>query len=307
MKKLDILSPQESGTPKRGSLAENWKNCIAWVLMFWDSLKEKWKKAKQNFWWKQGREQFVQNLIAYNQWRAEWLEQNAGELEAIGYADFSPDAQQKFEEEFLRDLILYQQCALPIEREELTRDNDVETEGVDSLAKRNLKTGEILDLEWKNIGDEWAEVISKMDLQPGVKLNLRKNNIGDKWAKALAQMELKTGVKLNLDENNIGDAGAKALAQMKLKEGVSFKLGMNKIGDEWAKALAQMELKEGVTINLEENNIGDEWVKALAQMELKEGVTINLLKNKIWSEGKAILQKWQDDARARGVNCKVYR
>lgn len=255
MKKLDILSPQESGTPKRGSLAENWKNCIAWVLMFWDSLKEKWKKAKQNFWWKQGREQFVQNLIAYNQWRAEWLEQNAGELEAIGYADFSPDAQQKFEEEFLRDLILYQQCALPIEREELTRDNDVETEGVDSLAKRNLKTGEILDLEWKNIGDEWAEVISKMDLQPGVKLNLRKNNIGDKWAKALAQMEL----------------------------------------------------KEGVTINLEENNIGDEWVKALAQMELKEGVTIKLPKNKIWSEGKAILKKWQDDARARGVNCRVYR
>lgn len=249
--------------------------------MFWDSLKEKWKKAKQNFWWKQGREQFVQNLIAYNQWRAEWLEQNAGELEAIGYADFSPDAQQKFEEEFLRDLILYQQCALPIEREELTRDNDVETEGVDSLAKRNLKTGEILDLEWKNIGDEWAEVISKMDLQPGVKLNLRKNNIGDKWAKALAQMELKEGVEFNLENNNIGD--------------------------EWAEALAQMELKPGVTLNLEENNIGDEWVKALAQMELKEGVTINLLKNKIWSEGKAILQKWQDDARARGVNCKVYR
>lgn len=88
MKKLDILSSQESGTPKRSPLAENWKNCIAWVLRFWDSLKEKWKKAKQNFWWKEGREQFVQNLIAYNQWRAEWLEQNAWELEAIGYADF---------------------------------------------------------------------------------------------------------------------------------------------------------------------------------------------------------------------------
>lgn len=255
MKKLDILSPQESGTPKRGPLAENWKNSIAWVLMFWDSLKEKWKKAKQNFWWKQGREQFVQNLIAYNQWRAEWLEQNAGELEAIGYADFSPDAQQKFEEEFLRDLILYQQCASPIEREELTRDDDVETEEVDSLAKRNLKPGEILDLEWENIGDEWA--------------------------KALAQMELKPGVTFNLEGNNIGD--------------------------EWAKALAQMKLKEGVTINLEENNIGNEWVKALAQMELKEGVTIKLPKNKIWSEGKAILKKWQDDARARGVNCRVYR
>ena len=99
MKKLDILSPQESGTPKRSPLAENWKNCIAWVLIFWDSLKEKWKKAKQNFWWKQGREHFVQNLIAYNQWRAEWLEQNAGELEAIGYADFSPNAKRKFEQE----------------------------------------------------------------------------------------------------------------------------------------------------------------------------------------------------------------
>ena len=281
MKKLDILSPQESGTPKRGSLAENWKNCIAWVLMFWDSLKEKWKKAKQNFWWKEGREQFVQNLIAYNQWRAEWLEQNAGELEAIGYADFSPDAQQKFEEEFLRDLILYQQCASPIEREELTRDNDVEPEGVDFLAKRNLKPGEILDLEWKNIGDEWAKALAQMKLQPGVELDLWYNNIGDEWAKALAQMELQHGVILDLWHN--------------------------KIGDEWAKALAQMKLKEGVTINLEENNIGNEWAKALAQMELKEGVTIKLPKNKIWSEGKAILQKWQDDAHARGVNCRVYR
>lgn len=281
MKKLDILSSQESGTPKRSPLAENWKNCIAWVLMFSDSLKEKWKKAKQNFWWKQGREQFVQKLIAYNQWRAEWLEQNAEELEAIGYADFSPDAQQKFEEEFLRDLILYQQCASPIEREELTRDNDVEPEEVYSLAKRNLKPGEILDLEWKNIGDEWAEVISKMDLQPGVKLNLRKNNIGDEWAKALAQMELKEGVAFNFEGNNIGD--------------------------EWAEALAQMKLKPGVTLNLEGNDVGIKWVKALAQMELKEGVTIKLPKNKIWSEGKAILQKWQDDARARGVNCTVYR
>ena len=333
MKKLDILSPQESGTHKRGPLAENWKNCIAWVLRFWDSLKEKWKKAKQNFWWKEGREQFVQNLIAYNQWRAEWLEQNAGELEAIGYADFSPDAQQKFEEEFLRDLILYQQCASPIEREEITRDNDVEPEEVDSLAKRNLKPGEILDLEWKDIGDEWAKALAQMELKEGVEFNLRKNNIGDdwvkvlaqmelkegvsfklgmnkigdEWAKALAQMKLQPGVELDLWYNNIGDEWAKALAQMELQPGVILDLWHNKIGDEWAKALAQMELKPGVTINLEENNIRNEWVKALAQMELKEGVTINLLKNKIWSEGKAILQKWRDDARARGVNCKVSR
>ena len=276
-------------------------------MIFWDSLKEKWKKAKQNFWWKQGREQFVQNLIAYNQWRAEWLEQNAGELEAIGYAAFSPDAQQKFEEEFLRDLILYQQCASPIEREELTRDDDVETEEVDSLAKRNLKPGEILDLEWENIGDEWAKALAQMDLQPGVKLNLRKNNIGDKWAKALAQMELKEGVEFNLENNNIGDEWAEALAQMELKPGVTLNLEENDVGIKWVESLAKMEVKTGVKLNLDENNIGDEWVKALAQMELKEGVTINLLKNKIWSEGKAILQKWQDDARARGVNCKVYR
>ena len=40
-------------------------------------------------------------------------------------------------------------------------------------------------------------------------------------------------------------------------------------------------------------------------MKLEPGVTIDLSDNEIGAEGKAILQKWRDDARARGIDCKV--
>jgi len=40
-------------------------------------------------------------------------------------------------------------------------------------------------------------------------------------------------------------------------------------------------------------------------MKLAQGVTIDLRSNAIGHEGKEILQKWRDDARARGIDCKV--
>jgi len=40
-------------------------------------------------------------------------------------------------------------------------------------------------------------------------------------------------------------------------------------------------------------------------MELQPRVTIDLENNKIDHEGEKILKKWRDDARARGIDCKV--
>ena len=68
-----------------------------------------------------------------------------------------------------------------------------------------------------------------------------------------------------------------------------------------------MQLQPGVILDLWRNNIGDEGAKAISQMQLQPGVKINLFQNKISKQGKVILQKWRDDARARGIDCEVVR
>ena len=40
-------------------------------------------------------------------------------------------------------------------------------------------------------------------------------------------------------------------------------------------------------------------------MNLEPGVKIDLWGSSISDKGKAILQKWRDDARARGIDCEV--
>ena len=92
---------------------------------------------------------------------------------------------------------------------------------------------------------------------------------------------------------------------MKLAPGVTINLSVNNIGDEWAKALANMKLEPGVRIDLRGNDIGSEWAKAIANMKLAPGVRIDLRSNAIGHKGKEILQKWRDDARARGIDCEV--
>ena len=329
-------------------LPESEKARIASILTFWEPLKAKWKEAKQSFWAKYNRDQFVRNIIAYEGWNAEWIEQNRKELDEFGYTDFSPNAQKKFEQEFLRDLILYHQIAPKVEWREIAlkyaqknglstgdiinlsenkigaewakalanmklapgvrinlRENNIGAEWAKAIANMKLAPGVRIDLGYNEIGAEWAKAIANMKLAPGVRINLRGNDIGSEWAKALANMKLAPGVRIDLGYNKIGAEWAKALANMKLEKGVTIDLWRNNIRDEWAKAISQMKLEEGVTIGLWDNNIGAEWAKALANMNLKPGVTIDLRGNSISDKGKEILQKWRDDARARGINCKV--
>ena len=277
-------------------LPESEKARIASILTFWEPLKAKWKEAKQSFWAKYNRDQFVRNLIAYEGWNAEWIEQNRKELDEFGYADFSPNAQKKFEQEFLRDLILYHQIAPKVEWREIA---------LKYAQKNGLSTGDIINFSENKIGAEWAKALANMKLEPGVRIGLRNNEIGAEWAKAIANMKLAPGVRIDLRGNDIGSEWAKAIANMKLAPGVRIDLGNNKIGAEWAKAIANMNLEKGVMIDVRRNNIGDEWAKAIANMKLEPGVTIDLRGNRISDKGKAILQKWRDDAHARGIDCKV--
>ena len=225
-------------------LPESEKARIASALTFWESLKAQWKEAKESFWAKYDRARFVSNFLGYENLKAQWLEQNRKELAKFSYTDFSPNAKKKFEQEFLRDLILYHQLAPKVKWEEIT---------LAEALRDGLSPGDEIDLSYNDIGDEWAKAIANMKLEPGVKIDLK----------------------------------------------------MRLIGDEWAKAIANMKLAPGVMIDLRRNNIGAEWAKALANMKLEPGVRIDLRGNDIGHEGKEILRKWRDDARARGIDCKV--
>ena len=289
-------------------LPKSEKARIASILTFWETLKAKWKEAEQSFWLKHGCwEQFVSNFIAYDDLKAEWLKQNTQKLAKFGYANFPPDVKKNFEQEFLRDRILYGQCAPKIK----WRDRFF----LEDVLKYGVSPRDTFHLRYSNIGDEWAEALSKIKLQPGVTIDLCGNHIGSKWLKAIANMQLQPGVTIylwwniigdrwaevlskiklqpvvtiGLSGNYIGDRWAEVLSKIKLQPGVMIFLNMNNIGDKWAKALSKIKLQPGVSIYLKLNNIGDGWAKAIANMQLQPGVTIDLRKNHIGDEwAKAI-------------------
>ena len=305
-------------------LPESEKARIASILTFWETLKAKWKEAEQSFWLKHGCwEQFVSNFIAYDDLKAEWLKQNTQKLAKFGYANFPPDVKKNFEQEFLRDRILYGQCAPKIK----WRDRFF----LEDVLKYGVSPRDTFHLRYSNIGDEWAEALSKIKLQPGVTIDLCGNHIGSKWLKAIANMQLQPGVTIYLWWNIIGYSWAEAIANMqlqpvvtiglsgnyigyswaevlskiKLQPGVMIFLNMNNIGDEWAKALSKIKLQPGVSIYLKLNNIGDGWAKAIANMQLQPGVTIDLRENEIRDKWRSILWEWVDNAHARGIDCEV--
>ena len=157
-------------------LPESEKARIASVLTFWESLKVKWKEAEQSFWAKYDRDQFVSNLIKYEILKAQWSKENTQELDKFGYTDFSPNAQKKFEQEFLRDLILYHQIAPKVEWREIA---------LKYAQKNGLSTGDIINFSENKIGAEWAKALANMKLAPGVTIDLRGNRISDKGKEIL--------------------------------------------------------------------------------------------------------------------------
>ena len=138
-------------------LPESEKARIASALTFWESLKAQWKEAKESFWAKYDRARFVSNFLGYENLKAQWLEQNRKELAKFSYTDFSPNAKKKFEQEFLKDLILYHQIAPTIRWQNIFFE-------LEYVAKYGLSPGDKIDLRYENIGDERAKEVAKIKL-----------------------------------------------------------------------------------------------------------------------------------------------
>ena len=319
------LNGEKLITPLHEALSEEGKKKLADILRFWDPLKEKWAEARKKFWSKYDTVQFLLQLRHAEKKREELIEKNQQKLEEVWFFTRWKKKQEKFIAEYLREISRYEEIVAKPQRKEeritleevqeygfrdwvtsdLCEDN-IWAEWAKALSKMELKEWVTLDLEWNRIWAEWAEVISKLELKEWVTLNLGVNGIWAEWAEAISNMELKEWVTLNLERNKIWDEWAKAISEMELKEWVRLDLSENEIWDEWAEAISKMELKEWVRLDLSINNIWDEWAKALAEMELKEWVTLNLGANNIWDEWRNILENWVADAKARGINCKIY-
>ena len=286
-------------TPLHETLSEEGKKNLADILTFWDALKEKWAEARKKFWSQYDRGQFLLQLRHAKKGREELIKGNHQKLEEIWFFTRWKKKQEKFITEYLKALSYYKEI---VEKrwqkyEEITLE-EVQESGFREWVSLNLRNNKI----W----DEWAKEISRMELKEKIILSLGYNEIWAEWAKALSKMELKEWVTLYLERNEIWSEWAEALSKMELKEWVTLNLERNEIWDEWAKALSKMELKEWVTLDLGDNEIWDEWAKAFSNMELKEWVTLDLSGNNFWDEWSSILENWVADARARGINCKIY-
>ena len=293
------LNGEKLITPLHETLSEEGKKNLADILRFWDDLKEKWAEARKKFWTKYDRDQFLLQLRQAEKKREELIKEKHRKLEEIWFFTRWKKKQEKFIAEYLKALSHYEEIAENPrqEYEEIT---------LEEIQKSGFRKWVTLRLNGNEIWSEWAKALSKVELKEWVTLWLERNKIWSEWAKALSEMELKERVTLWLYENEIWSEWAKALSKMELKEWVALYLESNQIWDEWAEALSKMELKEWVTLDLRNNKIWSEWAEALAEMELKEWVTLKLYENEIWDEWKSILKNWVADAKARGINCKIY-
>ncbi|PZM85574.1 MAG: hypothetical protein DLD55_06515 [candidate division SR1 bacterium] len=200
-------------TPLRALLSSDQKTQLTQALEYGNFLRQQGEAAKKTFWIKQNSDQFLAQLMNYDKLRNTYLTERKSELQQLGYFDWSETKQAKFDQEFLRNMILYTQLVDQQKRQEVTKEE---------VDERGFQPRETLDLSYNNIGAAGAKSLAEhWELKEGVSLDLGSNKIGAEGAKSLAEhWELKEGVSLNLRNNNIGDEGAKALAEhWELKEG----------------------------------------------------------------------------------------
>ena len=205
------------------------------------------------------------------------------------------EARKKFWSKYDRDQFLLQLRQAEKKREELIKENHQKLEEIWFFTRWKKKQEKFVAEYLRDIS-RYGEIM-KWGKQKEERITLEE----------VQKSGFREWVILSLDRNNIWAGWAKVIAKnMKLKEWVILSLDFNNIWDEWAKALSEMELKEWVTLSLDGNNIWAEWAKALSKMELKERVTLDLSGNNFWDEWSSILENWVADARARGINCKIY-
>ncbi|WP_341792654.1 MULTISPECIES: ankyrin repeat domain-containing protein [unclassified Rickettsia] len=154
------------------------------------------------------------------------------------------------------------------------------TSCVDSLRNNNT----ILELTYRNIGDEGAKVLAEELKNNTVltRLILYHNEIKTEGAKAIGEaLKINKALKfLELRDNQIGDEGAKAIGEA-LKSNSTLRylnLYSSQIGDEGAKIIGEALKSNSILRNviLSDNQIGDEGAKVFGEV-LKGNSTLQYL------------------------------
>ena len=305
-------------------LSESTNEELEQILKYWEEVKARWEREKQEFWENHDRKNF-KKLLRYKWRNKEIIERQYKYLDMIKWLE-----REKFIEEYLHNDILY---GWKLDETEFKEKKYSYTDWKEwnvvmkEWAKLNFY-GEYLWFQWakaiaenlklkewvelwlgsNDFWDEWAKAISEMELEEWVQLHLWDNKIWVEWIKAIAQnMKLKEWVELYLNWNIFWAEWIELIAEeMELKEWVLLYFGYSQVWDEWAKAISKIKLKEWVELVLYSSGIWDEWAEAIMKnMVLKGWVKLNLMNNKISDKMKIKLKEREKFYNDKWIKCIV--
>ena len=219
---LDTLKPLEPDN-KQGNPVHLEKK-LAQILEYWDMIKERWRKKKDEFWKSYDRNDFLK-LLDYRYRHNEKIESEYKYL-----SDMTLEERKKFIEKYLHDDMIYSgkiewssDCARysfedvenwNVEIEEwaflgatIGIWDDIRDERVKNIAKKfKPKVWLYISFNHCNFWDEWAIALSKIEMQEGITLNLWNNHIWDRWAREIIKnLKLKNWCKLYILWNNFSN------------------------------------------------------------------------------------------------------